>query len=394
MISISDKFKCTGCGACANICKNDSIFMTPDNEGFLYPSVNHTKCIGCGLCEKVCPVINQVDGVMFQKAYAAYANDFSVRRQSSSGGVFSILAKHIIHDNGVVFGAAFNADLQVEHICVNNIGGLAKLRMSKYVQSRIGNTFELAKEFLITGKKVLFTGTPCQVSGLKMYLGKEYDNLFTQDIICFGVPSPLLWNTHKRFVDSKYDINIKSVDYRNKKDGWKNYSVKYYGEKKDKECKYADDLYLRTYFRRICLRPSCYDCQFKKSNRSSDITLGDFWGIENIMPEMDDGMGTSLVVCNTNKGLDFFSSVLFDLSCQEVDYNRAIEWNPMASLSAKKEYYRKDFYNYLLKHSYLKTLNHFNENRQEFVNDYEEAKDKKGLFYALFWLIKNYHKYR
>ena len=196
MITITDKSKCCGCNACVQACPKQCIEMHEDDEGFLYPRVDTTRCIDCGKCEKVCPVINQAEPHRPIKVYAAINPDEEIRRQSSSGGIFTLLAEQTIKEGGVVFGARFDESWQVTHDYTESIEGLASLRGSKYVQSCIGDTFLKAEAFLKQGRKVLFTGTPCQISGLKKYLHKEYENLLTVDFVCHGVPSPLIWQKY------------------------------------------------------------------------------------------------------------------------------------------------------------------------------------------------------
>ena len=199
MINIKVKQDCCGCSACMQICPKQSITMVTDNEGFLYPEVNNTTCIDCGLCEKVCPVLNQNDGSQPIEVYAAKNNNEQIRLKSSSGGIFTLLAEKIIAEGGVVFGAKFNTDWSVVHSYTETIDGLEDFRGSKYVQSSIGDNFLKAKQFLTDGRKVLFSGTPCQIAGLKHFLRKEYDNLLTIEVVCHGAPSPRVWKDYLEY---------------------------------------------------------------------------------------------------------------------------------------------------------------------------------------------------
>ena len=228
MIKVEEKSRCSGCHACSNACPKNCIQMTSDEEGFWYPQVDKEKCINCGLCEKVCPIIHkwQPDDSRTTTAMAAINLNEEIRLKSSSGGIFTLIAEEIIKQGGVVFGAALTDDFRsVHHIYVDNTDDLEKLRGSKYVQSKIGDTYKQAKDYLDSGRKVLFTGTPCQIGGLYSYLRTPYENLFTQDIICHGVPSPMVWEKyiegHERKASSKTNI----VTFRNKANGWKAYSV-------------------------------------------------------------------------------------------------------------------------------------------------------------------------
>ena len=203
MIDIKEKNNCCGCSACVQICPKQCISMAADNEGFLYPQVNSAICIDCGLCEKVCPVINQSAPREPLVVYAAKNNNEDIRLKSSSGGIFTLLAEKVIEEGGVVFGAKFDADWNVVHDYTETIEGLAAFRGSKYVQSIIGDNFKTAKQFLNNGRKVLFSGTPCQIAGLKKYLRKEYDNLLTVDVVCHGVPSPMVWRDYLDYKRAK-----------------------------------------------------------------------------------------------------------------------------------------------------------------------------------------------
>lgn len=196
MISIQDKDKCCGCAACVQVCPKQCFSFEEDKEGFRYPVADRIKCIDCGLCEKVCPVINQYEATNPIKVYAAINKDEVIRMQSSSGGIFTLLAEKVIREGGVVFGAAFDENWEVQHTYVETIKDLAKLRTSKYVQSRMEDNYQRAKAFLKQGRKVMFTGTSCQIAGLKHFLRKDYDNLLAVDVICHGVPSPMVWRDY------------------------------------------------------------------------------------------------------------------------------------------------------------------------------------------------------
>lgn len=347
MIEIINKKDCCGCFACDNICPKSCIEMLCDNEGFLYPKVDKDKCVDCGLCEKVCPIINKPEiAENKQTALAVINKDENIRFNSSSGGVFSLLASNIIENGGVVFGAALSEDCKsVSHIPVQTLQELEALRGSKYVQSKIGNTYSQVKAFLENGKEVLFSGTPCQVSGLYTFLNKEYENLVTCDFVCHGVPSPLVWEKYVEFREEKSSSETSKVFFRNKKNGWKTYSMQF--EFKN-GVRYAQknivDLYLRGFVADLYLRPSCYDCKFKGTNRPSDITLADFWGVENVCPEMYDNKGTSLLILNSDKGEKLFGLISNSTVNKEVDLNTAISFNSAAIKSVSIPKKREDFF--------------------------------------------------
>ena len=346
MINIKDKAKCNGCHACANICPNQCIDMCKDDEGFLYPSVNTQTCIECRLCEKVCPVLSPgKDRHSDICAYAAYNRDEDVRHMSSSGGVFFALAKAVLDDGGAVFGAVMNEDMVLSHTYIRNHSDLPKLCGSKYVQSSIGNAYRQVKEFLDEGIKVLFTGTPCQIEGLYRFLGGDRDGLLTADIVCHGVPSPLVF---EKYIRSRKDaLKIRGISFRDKSDGWRRYSLRF--DKDSGESVYiksSEDGYMKAFLKNLSLRPSCYECAFKKRIKSSDITLGDFWGVEHIHPEMDDDMGTSLVIVNSEKGKKLFSLASPALIFKATDIDEALRYNPSAikasAISDKRESFMKD----------------------------------------------------
>lgn len=327
MISITQKQDCCGCNACAQICPKQCITMQEDNEGFLYPRVDTENCIDCHLCEKICPVSNHGTERKPLKVYAAINKDEEVRKQSSSGGIFTALAEQVIKQGGVVFGARFDERWQVKHDYTETMEGLAAFRGSKYVQSQIGNSYQEAERFLKAGRKVLFSGTPCQIAGLRNYLRKEYDNLLTVDFICHGVPSPMVWRRYlkeevARQCDRKNsvsehpiheeDVLVEGISFRDKTMGWKKYSfaltLSTTNGSGDKiqfcSCSpMTKNEYLRGFMSNVYLRPSCYSCAFKCLKSKSDITLGDFWNIRLYNKHLDDNQGLSLMLLNNSRGL-------------------------------------------------------------------------------------------
>lgn len=348
MICINEKSKCSGCSACFNICPKRCIEMLADSEGFLYPKVNKSECINCGKCEKACPIINSEceNENSMQVGFAAYCKDVHLRRQSSSGGIFSLLAEHIISCGGVVFGAAFSDDCKsVFHTFAEKTEELGKFRGSKYAQSSLDDSFKLAKMFLDSGRMVLFTGTPCQISGLYSFLGKDYDRLFTQDLICHGVPSPLIW---KKYVESKEDgycSTAKKVCFRNKQNSWKRYSLSIDFESGRQYIReFNEDLFMQGFLKNIFLRPSCYCCEFKTVNRMADITLADFWGIQDILPDMDDERGTSFVWIHSEKGKGLFDCICANTVYKPIDTEQALARNTSAIKSAALPVKRQLFF--------------------------------------------------
>ena len=330
MIEIKDKSACCGCSACVQVCPKDCILFNEDNEGFRYPSVDSTKCIDCGLCEKACPVITQNEPRQPIGVYAAKNGNEDVRLSSSSGGIFTALAEIVINRGGVVFGARFDENWEVKHDFTETIEGLSAFRGSKYLQSRIENAYSDVETFLKQDRTVLFSGTPCQVAGLKRYLRREYENLLTTDFVCHGVPSPLVWREYLERA-SKGRI-ISNVNFRNKTESWKKYKFVVEGKNAIVNQTFFSNEYMQGFLRDIYLRPSCYACPAKSSKSGADITLGDFWGIENYLPEFDDDKGVSLVMVQTEKGATYFNAV----KCRRIDtdYERALDGNPSIEKNA------------------------------------------------------------
>lgn len=332
MPHLCDFKDCMGCSACSNVCPKNCISMKPDEEGFIYPTVDINLCISCGLCENSCPVLNRKPALNQTKAYAAVNSDQVTRNTSTSGGVFTLLAKTVLNKNGVVFGAAYNPDFSVSHQYTETEDGLQKFSGAKYVQSDIGESYRQVKSFLNENRYVLFSGTPCQIAGLQSYLGKDYEKLICVDLICHGIPSPKVW---QHYVDyrAKVDNNCIRPEYinlRSKTTGWKRYSVEFRYSDKTYAKVFADDPYMHGYIKDLYTRPSCFDCKFKGLQRNSDFTLGDYWGIESQYPEMNDGMGTSLVVVHSEKAALMWNEIADRMQFREVDPEAALQWNPMA----------------------------------------------------------------
>lgn len=324
-----DKQLCCGCSACANICPRGCIVMQEDCEGFTYPVRNSEKCIECGLCEKVCPIlsrdtkVNMLDTEQFTKqGYAAINLDEKNRLDSSSGGVFTEIAKFVINTGGVVCGAVLDSDCKgVHHRIIKNINELYLLRGSKYVQSDMGNTYRDIKSILIQGITVLFSGVPCQISGLKSYLGRNFNNLWCVDVICHGVPSPALWRYYVTTMEKSHRMQIENVNFRQKRVNRNEYGR--YLSSTSKKRVYVSkgyDSFWQFFLKDICLRPSCYKCKFKGFTHDADITLGDFWGVKEYVADFNDGKGASIVLLHTKKGEDIFNSIKKQLKYVAVDY--------------------------------------------------------------------------
>lgn len=332
MIDIKRAEDCCGCGACAQVCPKSCISMTADNEGFLYPHVNTSDCVQCGLCEKACNISHRREERAPLKVLAAINRDEKIRKQSSSGGIFHILAENVINKGGIVFGARFDENWQVVLDYADTLDGIKPFMGSKYVQATIGDSYKTAKKFLEEGRQVMFTGTPCQIAGLHQYLRKSYPNLLTVDFVCHGVPSPKVWG--KYLEQLKADIRKKGDD-----------SV---------YVPFRKSHYMRAFLADIILRPSCYECKSKGGRSNSDITLADFWGISSIFPEMDDDKGTSMVFVNTDKGASALDLATF--SYKEAAYEQIKPLNPSCYRSASRPANRQMFFDSLDSTDDLNTL--------------------------------------
>lgn len=350
MIRIKHKSDCCGCEACVQRCPKRCISLHRDQEGFLYPLVDESICIDCGLCERVCPVINQGEPLKPLVAYAAKNQDESVRLSSSSGGVFTALAEQVIAQGGVVFGARFDESWNVVHDYVETVEGLSAFSGAKYVQSRIGLCFLQAETFLRQGRQVLFSGLPCQIAGLKKFLRKDYDNLITVDLFCHGVPSPMVW---KRFLEEEVatpHTQLKSISFRDKTSGWKNYSFSYLQEDADgvhlHRMLSAKNLFMRGFLTDLYLRPSCYHCPVKQCKSGSDLTIGDYWGIQQAHPRLDDDKGVSAVLVNTDKGAAILQAVQ-QVSLYESTFEKVVKCNPALIKSAQEPTKRSLFFELL-----------------------------------------------
>lgn len=338
--------KCSGCTACFAICPKDAITMQADLEGFKYPVIDKNKCIDCGLCYNVCPLDKMCGNLEGDKtSFACSAKDENFAKQSSSGGVFAILANMYIKEQAVIYGAAFDDNWNVCHIRADKKDELKRLYTSKYVQSDIGNTFRQVKSDLDNGKKVLFAGAPCQVAGLKSYLQKDYLNLLSVDFICHGVPSPLVWQRYIIAMEKKLNNKITEISFRDKKDGWKNYYFKLSTANGDVFYeKHGENIYMKGFLKDLYLRPSCYDCKFKTLHRASDITLADFWGIEKIIPEINVEKGVSLCWASSEKGKRVLADVLKQTDYYEVKLREAIKHNSSAIKSVEMHKNRDKFF--------------------------------------------------
>lgn len=336
MINISDKSMCCGCSACQSVCPKNCISLKSDKEGFCYPNIDFDKCIDCHLCEKTCPVINKEPENIPLNTYAALNENPKIRENSSSGGIFYLLAEKIIEKGGLVFGAKYNEKWDVIIDYTDKIDGVYQFMGSKYVQANPLDSYKKVRLFLEEEKIVLFSGTPCQIAGLRRFLHREYDNLFLVDIICHGVPSPLFWQKYIKEVKSKNgNQEITKINFRDKIIGWKNFSMMFhFNNSTSCYTPFPQDRYMFLFLKNYILRPSCYNCAAKSGKSRSDITIGDFWGIQKIKPEIDDDLGISAVLTNTTKGEYLLSNLKAKL--YQVQYKDILAGNPMLQKSVVK----------------------------------------------------------
>lgn len=334
MINITDKSKCCGCCACVDICAHKAITLKNDIEGFWYPELNTDLCSECGLCEKICPELNieklkKNDYHTPAKTIAAIHKRMDVRWDSTSGGAFSALADAMYEQGGYVSGAIYNDDFSVRNYISNNPEDLVKLRSSKYLQSKAEGLYTEIRTLLRNGERVLACGTPCQMAALRSFLRKDYENLIIVDFICRGVNSPKVYRKYLDSLERKHGGKVVYVKAKNKELGWRNLTRKvvfdngavYYGVS-------MEDDFRRGYHTNVYCRPSCYTCQYKGFPRMSDITIADYWGIEKVDPNLDNNIGTSMILLNSKKGEDFFELVKDKLEYRETSFQSILPGNP------------------------------------------------------------------
>ena len=342
---IADRKHCTGCGACADICPAGCISMKTSEEGFLFPVVEESRCTGCGVCGKACHALNPPEKRPPRKAYAAWAGDDSVRTTSSSGGVYSVLGEYVLENGGVISGCRFDGEMVLKHELCDRPGGTARFRGSKYVQCFTDGIYRKIKQELARGRTVLFTGTPCQVAGLRAYLGRPYDTLITCDLVCHGVPSQKIFRTYLERHRLTPDPERSVIAFRDLK-GWGDFYMRISGPD-DRQWRSDDDTneFLRAFLSGYDYNEACYECPYACMERTGDLTLADFWGLGKTVPfDGDPSKGCSLIFVNTEKGGELLQAVRQKLFLAERTPEEARQGNGQLRNPAPRQPMRDVFY--------------------------------------------------
>lgn len=357
MIHITDKSKCAGCTACMISCHKNAISMVSDEQGFSYPKVDLDKCINCGLCDRICPFDKQPSNPLLHETYAIKHKDSLVLKNSTSGGFFTAISDYVLEQCGVVYGASFDQNLVVRHMRASNKEQRNPMRGSKYVQSDLGDIFLQVRKDLTDKLLVLFVGTPCQIAGLKSFLGKSYKNLICVDLICHGVPSPLIYKEHLKFLSKKLRSTIADYQFRPKDWGWHVHREKVCGRAKEYHSTPYTDLWQRLYYSRVATRQSCNNCPYSNLNRVGDITIGDCRGIDRVIPNFGSYEGVSLVLVNTQIGKDVFESVRDTMIIESINIKDFLQ-PPLCQCSAPSKY-SKIFFSDYTKYGYKRAISNY-----------------------------------
>ncbi|MDD3396623.1 MAG: Coenzyme F420 hydrogenase/dehydrogenase, beta subunit C-terminal domain [Acidaminococcaceae bacterium] len=348
MINVVKKTDCVGCWACYSRCPKKCITMVSDEEGFLYPKVDEKQCVNCHLCEEVCPVLHLPQLRKVRQTIACINQDAVVRAASSSGGTFSLLADYVLEQGGTVFGAAFVVDFTVHHIGVDTKKDLALLRGSKYVQSRIEDSFRKAKQLLLQDKLVLFSGTPCQIAGFRRFVGKDYENLYLVDVVCHGIPSAKVYAEKLKEAEQIMGESIEHVAFRDKSTGWKTCSFVVQGKNKEVRESKSGSLYMKAFLQNMSVRPSCSVCHYNNQHSSADVTIADYWGVETKFPELNDEQGVTVVLVNTLRGARLLKAATNNRAkVLPTDFEHAAEHNFAMTKVSQQHANREKFFKQL-----------------------------------------------
>ena len=373
-ISCLNKQECTGCRLCGDSCPKHSISFQEDLEGFFYPTVNEDTCVNCGLCEKMCPALHVKKNECAVNSYAVYATDIGAREAGSSGGFFGLLAERVLNEGGRVWGAAFDAELKLVHRKADNLRELAPLLKSKYIQSDLTGVYAKIKKDISEGVKTLFCGSPCQVNALKNYIGKEVDGLITVDFVCHGVPNQRLFDMSIRWYEKKHNTKVEWFQFRYKGGGVKHpqsFALRHKGENNVRIGLHYQFPYYFGFQKYITLRPSCYQCKWACTERSGDITLGDYWGIEKFTPKFNAKDGVSMILCNTRKGDELLNvlSVENKVAVHTLGLENAVECNGCLQGPSSMKAEREVFFQHLLEWDFKKVVNEHLTPRKKWIFD-------------------------
>lgn len=343
--------ECTGCQACTNICSKNAVQMKQNTEGFFFPEIDKNLCVDCGKCEAVCPV-KSVHTIYSDKKehskpklYAASNKDFATRYSSSSGGIFTLLADEILKMGGVVFGAGYGEDFSICHGFIEDRKDISRFQTSKYVQSYIGDVFRICRTFLNEGRWVLFSGISCQIDGLYQFLGKDYKNLITVDLICSGNTSPGVWKKYLAYMEEKKRAKIFQVNFRDKKYGWDRYCLHIcFSSGREYRRIFANDPWAYFFLHHQSLRECCYECPYKDYRHGTDFVLGDFWGVQYTLPELYDDCGLSFVLVNNEKAAELWNRVSESVQKRELPLDMLEKHNMAIVSSASRPSDREAFF--------------------------------------------------
>ena len=393
MVEVVERERCIGCGACYSACGHDAIIMQFDEEGFEYPIINQNACADCGLCQASCPVIHfdyskRKEYSDIQKGYAARNTNYAQRLISSSGGVFPVLAEYIIDQGGIVVGTAYDKKFNAQHLIIENKENLLKLQGSKYLQCKADNlTFKQIRKELIAKRLVLYSGMACQVEGLKQFLRRDYENLYTVDLICMGIPSPKVWQVYlSTFFKGE---EIKHVNFKEKSIGWDSFCFHVDTDKRTFKERGMSNLYLQSMFRSWNMRKSCFQCPFKNAERISDFTLADCWGASKLVPNVNDNKGLSSVVVHSHKGLELWYSVRAKLEFKEIPLEEISKGNPNLIQNKKPSGDRSLFYKKLKENPERAFTKLCKVNSPSLISRIIKKMKINKIFSKTFWSLNN-----